>query len=100
MTPEHQRPELEIVWSRKALHRLTEIREYVAKDKPEAAARLAARIVSVVSGLRLHPYLGRAGAEPGIRELIIGGTPYIVMYKAGRKRVTILTIWHGKQLGE
>ena len=97
MSPEPSRAELEIVWSRKAL-RLSEIREYVAEDKPEAAARLAARIVSVVSGLRLHPYMGRAGAEPGIRELVIGGTPYIVMYKAGRKRVTVLTIWHGEQM--
>jgi addiction module RelE/StbE family toxin len=95
--PELPRTELEIVWSRKALRRLQEIRQYVAQDKPEAAARLATRIVSVVSGLRVHPYMGRASAEPGIRELVIGVTPYIVMYKTDSKRVTILTIWHGKQ---
>lgn len=88
---------VEIVWSPLALARLTEIRAYVAKDKPEAAARLATRIVSLVEALREHPYLGRTGAAPGIRELVIGGTPYIVLYETQAGSVTISTIWHGKQ---
>lgn len=88
---------VEIVWSPLARARLREIREYVAQDKPEAAERLAIRIVSVVEALKTHPRLGRVGAEPGIRELIIGGTPYIVMYRVERQRVVISTIWHGKQ---
>ncbi len=94
---EEQRPELEVVWSRQALCRLREIHRYVAADKPRAADRLSSRIVSVITTLRKYPYIGRAGAEPGVRELVIGGTPYIVSYKAGRKRVRILTIWHGAQ---
>jgi len=68
-----------------------------AKDKPDAAARLATRIVAVVEALRNHPYLGRAGAEPGIRELVIGGTPYIVLYRVRGNRITITTIWHAAQ---
>ena len=55
------------------------------------------RIVAVVDNLRNHPYLGRIGAEPGIRELVIGGSPYIVLYRAERERVVISTVWHGKQ---
>ena len=86
---------IEIIWSPLARTRLQEIRAYVATDKPEAAARLAMRIVAVVEALREHPYLGRTGAEPGIRELIIGGTPYIVVYRVEGERVTISTIWHG-----
>jgi toxin ParE1/3/4 len=78
-----------------ARHRLQEIRAYAAKDKPEAAARLAMRIVTVVEALREHPYLGRTGAEPRLRELVIGGTPYVVLYRVRRGRVIILTIWHG-----
>ena len=63
---------VEIVWSPLARARLEEIRAFVAQDKPIAAERLALRIVAVVEALRNHPYLGRAGAEPGIRELVIG----------------------------
>ena len=88
---------VEIVWSPLALARLREIRTYVARDKPEAAARLATRIVSLVEALREHPYLGRVGAEPGIRELVIGGTPYIVLYRVQSGRAIVSTIWHGKQ---
>ena len=88
---------VEIVWSPLARSRLQEIRAYVARDKSDAAERLATRIVAVVEVLRDHPRLGRAGAEPGVRELVIGGTPYIVVYRVQRNRVTINTIWHGAQ---
>ena len=88
---------VEIVWSPLARARLREIHTYVAKDKPEAAARLATRIVAVVEALRNHPHLGRAGADSETRELVIGGTPYIVLYRVQRDRVVISTIWHGAQ---
>ena len=88
---------VEIVWSALARTRLREIRDYVARDKPEAAERLALRIVTLVEALRNHPHLGRVGAEPGIRELVIGDTPYIVLYRMQGARVVISTIWHGAQ---
>ena len=91
---------VEIVWSPPARARLREIRAYVARDKPDAAERLAMRIVAVIEALRSHPHLGRAGAEPRIRELVIGGTPYIVLYRVRGQRVTINTIWHGAQRRE
>jgi toxin ParE1/3/4 len=91
---------VEIVWSPLARARLEEIHAYVALDNPAAAERLATRIVAVVEALRHHPHLGRAGAEPGIRELVIGGTPYIVLYRLRGKRVTINTIWHAAQRKE
>jgi toxin ParE1/3/4 len=55
------------------------------------------RIVTLVEALRDHPHLGRVGAEPGIRELVIGGTPYVVLYQVRGQRVIISTIWHGAQ---
>ena len=66
----------------------------MAQDKPEAAEWLAMRIVAVVETLRNHPHLGRVGAEPGIRELAIGSTPYTVLDRVQGQRVTIRTIWH------
>ncbi len=91
---------VEIVWSALARARLREIRAFVARDKPEAAERLAIRIVAVVQALRNYPYLGRAGAEPGIRELVIGGTPYIVLYRVQGRRATVSTIWRGARRRE
>jgi len=92
-----KRGPLEIVWSPLALARLQEIRAFIALDKPEATERLATRIVSVVEALRIHPYLGRVGPEPGIRELIIGGTPYSILYRIRGNRLIISTISHASQ---
>ncbi len=88
---------IRIEWSPEARVRLREIREYVALDKPQAAERLAMRIVAVVEVLRTHPHAGHAGIVPGTRELVVGGTPYIVVYRVRRTRVEIVTIWHGAQ---
>ena len=88
---------VEIVWSPLARARLQEIRAYIALDKPDAAERMATRIVAIVEALRNHPHLGRAGAEPGVRELVVGGTPYIVLYQFRGRRITITAIWHGAQ---
>ena len=88
---------VKIVWSSLALAHLREIRAFVALDKPDAAERLAMRIVAVVESLRTYPHLGRAGAEPGLRELVIGGTPYVVLYRIRARRVIITTVWHAAQ---
>ena len=88
---------VEVVWSPRARARLQEIRAYVARDKPDAAEKLATRIVALAEALKQHPYLGRAGSEPGVRELVLGSTPYLIFYRVRAKRVTILTIWHGAQ---
>ena len=85
---------------RLARRRLREIRAYIARDKPEAAERLATRIVLLVETLRRHPFLGRSGSQAETRELVIGGTTYIVIYRVRGKRVTVSTIWHGAQRHE
>lgn len=87
----------EIVWSARALRRLNSIRVYVAQDKPDAAEALALRIVTVADALRTHPQLGRSGSKPYLRELIVAGTPYIIVYRVRSKQVLIATVWHAAQ---
>lgn len=96
-SPREQGSSVEIVWSPLARARLREIHAFVTLDKPNAAGRLATRIVALVEALRTHPYLGRIGSEPGVRELVVAGTPYIVLYRVRGNHVTISTIWHGAQ---
>lgn len=86
---------VEIVWSPLARARLREIWAYVAMDKPDAAAMLTTRITALVESLRIHPYLGHVGTEPGTRELVVSGTPYSIFYRVRKQRVDIVTIWHG-----
>jgi toxin ParE1/3/4 len=86
---------IEIVWSQVALNRLQQIRAFVAQDKPAAAERLATRIVAAVEVFRAFPHMGRAGTAPGTRELVIGRTPHVVVYRVLENVVTINTIRHG-----
>ncbi len=88
---------LEIVWSPLALARLQEIRAYVALDNPDAAERLTTRLVSVVQALTDFPMLGRPGADPETRELVVGGTPCDILYHVKRNRILIRTVWHRAQ---
>lgn len=88
---------MRIIWSATAVANLAAIRDYTAPDKPEAARRLAAEILSCAELLKKHPHLGRPGREPDTRELILGGTPYIVCYEVRRSAVNILAVLHASQ---
>jgi toxin ParE1/3/4 len=80
---------------RKALANLDEEAEYIAKDNPAAAGRLALRILAEAELLRENPAMGRAGRAPGTRELVVAGTPYIVPYRVRGELVEILRVFHG-----
>ena len=81
-------------WLRRALRSLDEEAEYIARDNPQAAARIVVRIASRVDRLATHPASGRPGRVPGTRELVISGTPYIVPYRVRDDNVEILRIFH------
>ena len=88
---------MRIVWSQTAISSLIEIRNYIEQDKPVAARQLAERILASVERLAEHPHLGRAGREPETRELVVAGTPSIVVYRIYRGRLAILAILHSAQ---
>ena len=48
----------EIIWTEPALNDLDGIADYIALDKPEAAARLVQRVFARVEILAQHPELG------------------------------------------
>jgi addiction module RelE/StbE family toxin len=84
----------ELIWSKSALSQLEAIFDYVAADDPNAADRLTRRIATAVLRLQRFPLSGRQGREPGTRELVVAGTPYIVVYEV-TDTVAILTVYHG-----
>lgn len=86
---------MRVRWLRRALESLEEEAEYIARDDPEAAARVVTRIASSVDRLAMHPASGRPGRVPGTRELIVSGTPYLVPYRVRGETVEILRLLHG-----
>ena len=86
---------MRLIWTRRATWDLAEIRSYIARDNPAAAARIAFRIREAVDRLADHPNLGRHGREPGTRELVVARTRYVVAYSVEQASITILAVVHG-----
>lgn len=68
--------------------------DYITRDDPAAADRLADKIRHSVEQLVEYPAMGRAGRVPGTRELMISGTPYVVPYRVREGVVQILRVFH------
>jgi toxin ParE1/3/4 len=81
-------------WLKRTLKNLDEEAESVARDSPQAAARIVERIATSVDRLATHPASGRPGRVPGTRELVISATPYIVPYRVRDETVEILRVFH------
>ncbi|WP_413207858.1 type II toxin-antitoxin system RelE/ParE family toxin [Rhodospirillum sp. A1_3_36] len=89
---------MQVIWSRASRGKLSEIRRYIAEHNPSAAASVAARILEAGNALRDFPSRGRPTNHADIRELVITGTPYLLVYHVGEGgKVAILSVWHGAQ---
>ena len=86
-----------IIWSEAAVEDLKEIVQYIALDDPEAAERLAERILSCVERASEWPFSNRGvpeKAEESVRETIL--RPYRVVYQVDvdRNAIHVLRVWH------
>ena len=88
---------MKIRWSPTAVSDLESIREYIARDSPTAARKVANRIKESVNRLCNFPLSGRAGRVPGTRELVIPGTSYIAAYILQSDEVQLASVLHGRQ---
>ena len=73
------------------------IYDYIDGDSPSAAADLDDRLMERIPGLLDFPKSGRPGRLAGTRELVVAGTPYIVIYNVQDDTIHILRILHGAQ---
>lgn len=73
--------------------------DYIAERNPRAAIDQGDRIEEQVDQLLDHPEMGRPGRVDGTRELVISGTPFIVVYrfKPRAKRLELIRLLHGAQ---
>lgn len=87
---------MKIIWAPEAKRQLSDIWHYIALDDPQAADRMVTRLVAAVEKLGHFPHLGRPGRENS-RELVVSGTPFIVVCRAKKDEVRIATVLHGAQ---
>ena len=89
---------MQLRWSTPAADDLQHICEWIERDNPEAARRVARTIYDECARLTDFPYIGRVSRRmPGRRELIFAPLPYIVVYQVKQDAVEISRIFHGAQ---
>jgi toxin ParE1/3/4 len=88
---------MKIRWSPIAVSDLESIRDYIARDHPSAAHKVANKIKESVKRLENFPLSGRAGRVQGTRELVVPGTSYIAAYTIQSNEILIASVLHGRQ---
>ena len=89
----------DVVWTEPALQDLDAIADYIALDKPDAAARWVARVFEKVGSLKRFPRLGSSPPElAGLpyRQLVI--PPCRIFYRIDKNRVLIIHVMRAEQL--
>lgn len=86
---------MRIVWSPPAQADLVDVWSHIAPDSPGSADVVEARIIDAINGLADFPSKGRKGRKGDVRELVVGRTPYIVIYRIRTDQVEIVRLWHG-----
>ncbi len=82
--------------SESAVQDLVQLREFIAKNNPQAAARVSLRLRQAIGKLVLHPDIGRLVPEiENVRELVAGN--YVVRYIHEENTIFVLRVWHGKE---
>lgn len=90
---------MQLVWTREALDRLSDIEEYISKDSPNRAINFVNFLIDQGETLKDHPKIGRIVPEIGnenMRELI--AKKYRIIYRLSEKRIEILTVFEGHRL--
>ena len=89
---------MKVVWSPLAEQRALEAVEYIAKDRPQAAAAWLEELIERVGSLNQFAQRGRLVREighPGYREIL--HSPYRIIYRIDTARVVILTLRHQRR---
>lgn len=88
---------MRIEWLPQAEHNLIAQLDWIAEHDPWAAIDMGDAIQAAVDRLADHPVMARPGRVPGTRELVVVGTPYVVVYRLEASVVVVLRVLHGAQ---
>ncbi len=86
-------------WLPRALNDRRRQISYVFQQNPQAAIRLETLVRSQADILSAHPRAGRSGRKDGTRELVVPGSPYLIIYRIDEnaQEIQILRLLHGAQ---
>ncbi len=86
---------MRLEWAWLALQDRHELFDYISRENSDAAIAIDEHVERAVERLLSQPRMGRTGRIRGTRELAIGQTPYIAVYRLMGDRLVVLRILHG-----
>ncbi len=86
-----------IIWLKKAKQNLADELEFIHKEDPSVAMRIAKLVKSRVESLEQFPEKGRIGRVASTRELVFPEIPYIIPYRVQKNDILILRFFHSSR---
>ncbi len=78
----------------RAFQHIVAAEEFIARDNPAAAEKVADSIYRTAAKLEAMPELGKLGRVPGTRELPLAKYPYTIVYRVRPSRVVVYAVLH------
>jgi toxin ParE1/3/4 len=88
---------LKLIWQPVARAQRAAIFDYIAAESLGAACTVDERIEEQAAQLSTYPESGRPGRVAGTRELVVTGTPYVLIYRVDPTAVHVIRLLHGAQ---
>lgn len=88
---------MRLVWTRPAITIRRAIFDRIKEDNPAAAKRMVKRLRDRANSLQKILHQGRKGRVEGTFELVVSGTPYLIIYAVTTNEIRVLTILHHAQ---
>jgi toxin ParE1/3/4 len=81
-------------YSKRALHQIDEALGYLAKQSPQGAAKVAARMSLILTLLQQYPHTGSKTKISGVRRVFLTPYPYLIDYYAGADEIVVQRFRH------
>jgi addiction module RelE/StbE family toxin len=88
---------VKVRWTTPALREFAAAGERFATRDPRAAEAMLDAIAEQVESLAEYPYRGRPGRVDSTRDLVVAGTPFVVVYQVRIDVIAIVAFLHGRR---
>ena len=85
---------MKIKLTKLAAQDLQSTKDYISQDKPNAALAVIRRVIEAIDNIVTFPSMGRPGRVPHTKELVVSGTPLIIVYQIKQDTLYIVRIIH------
>ena len=67
-------------------------KDYISQDKPNAALVVINRVIEAIENIVTFPSMGRTGRVPHTKELVVSGTPLIIVYQVKQDTLYVVRV--------